>query len=404
LTRCDGRLPAFRGLNSFSANLAAEAALLTLFCLPFHVLLQNRRGNMVPRSPSKKAFTLIELLVVIAIIAILIALLLPAVQQAREAARRTQCRNNLKQLGLGHHNYHDNFKSFAPNINIIWSGPNPTWNTNDRGWGGSQASHLVNLLPYVDQAPLFNGINFNNAATVKPWNQVIGGKQLNATLITLYQCPSESRGGMLATGTNPARAMTSYAGCTGSTFQASNRGCNLATIVGNGGVQFDPNDDGEDWFGRATIGQYARTDTPHSNGISGVIARSSWAANFKDITDGSSNVICMGEVRGICSDALGYWPPNQGGGWADSESLWFSTTPPINFPNCPGENGNPTSGGTGCRHPQNWNTGMGFKSLHVGGAHFLLCDGSVRFISQNISHDVYQMLGDRWDGNPVGDF
>lgn len=359
----------------------------------------------------RKAFTLIELLVVIAIIAILIALLLPAVQQAREAARRSQCRNNLKQLGLGHHNYHDANKSFAPNINIIWTGP--PYTTANRALGGSQASHLVNLLPYVDQVALFKGINFRiaGAATnTKPWNQVINGKQLNATLISIYQCPSESRGGLLGIGpaaaaaTNPVRAMTSYAGSTGSTFLASNQGCNLATIVGNGGARFDPNDDGEDWFGRATIGQYARSDTPHPNGISGVIARSSWAASSRDIKDGTSNVICMGEVRPICSDALGYWAPGTGGGWADSESLWFATTPPINYPNCPGENGNPANGGTGCRSPINWNTGMGFKSTHIGGAHFLMSDGAVRFITQNINHDTYQMLGDRWDQNPVSNF
>ena len=366
---------------------------------------------MSESSVRRKAFTLIELLVVIAIIAILIALLLPAVQQAREAARRSQCRNNLKQLGLAHHNYHDAHKTFAPNINIIWTGP--PYTTANRALGGSQASHLVNLLPYIDQGPLFKGINFNiagAATTTKPWNQIISGRQLNATVIAAYQCPSEHRGSLLGVGpgaaqtNNPIRAMTSYAGCTGSTFLASNQGCNLATIVPSGAPRFDPNGDGEDWFSRATIGQYARSDTPHANGISGVIARSSWAANTRDIKDGTSNVICMGEVRAICSDALGYWRPGTGGGWADSESLWFATTPPINFPNCPGENGNPSTGGAGCRSSINWNTGMGFKSTHAGGAHFLMCDGAVRFITQNINHTTYQMLGDRWDGNQVSDF
>lgn len=360
------------------------------------------------RFRNRTAFTLIELLVVIAIIAILIALLLPAVQQAREAARRTQCKNNLKQLGLAHHNYHDVHKSFAPNINIIWDGP--PWTIAMRRWGGSQASHLVQLLPFMEQANLYQGINFSISATVKPALQTVGGKLVNATVIPGYQCPSEGRGSLLGIGpgvspTNPVRAMTSYAGCTGSTFQASARGCRLSTIVGNGGPLYDANDDGEDWFNRATIGQYARTDTPHPNNISGVIPRSSWAANIRDITDGTSNTILMGEVRGWCSDALGYWAPGGGGGWADSEALWFSTTAPINFPTCPNENGNPGgNGGAGCRNVYSWNTSMGFKSQHIGGAQFLLCDGSVRFLSQNIDHDTYQMLGDRWDGFVVGEF
>src|SRR5712692_7045152 len=178
--------------------------------------------SFVSRALRRSAFTLIELLVVIAIIAVLVALLLPAVQQAREAARRSQCKNNLKQLGLGHHNYHDAYGRFASNINIIWTGP--PYTTANRGWGGSQASHLVNLLPYLDQAPLFNGINFSIAGTIKPWNQIIGGTRLNATVLPVLQCPSESRGPMLAVGpganqtNNPARAMTNYAGCTGSTL------------------------------------------------------------------------------------------------------------------------------------------------------------------------------------------
>ena len=104
------------------------------------------------KATSSKAFTLIELLVVIAIIGVLIALLLPAVQQAREAARRTQCRNNLKQIGLAYHNYHDTFNTFPPGIvsripNNITSSEAGCW-----AWG-------TYILPMVDQAGLYNALN-----------------------------------------------------------------------------------------------------------------------------------------------------------------------------------------------------------------------------------------------------
>ena len=110
------------------------------------------------RSLSRKrsAFTLIELLVVIAIIAILIALLLPAVQQAREAARRTQCKNNLHQLGLALHNYHDVYNQF-PITCFNNSGPGLNWSDSSRG------TYLVRLLPYIEQAALFNALNFGSA-------------------------------------------------------------------------------------------------------------------------------------------------------------------------------------------------------------------------------------------------
>ena len=107
------------------------------------------------KRPAKRrnAFTLIELLVVIAIIAILVALLLPAVQQAREAARRTQCKNNLKQIGLALHNYHDVHQKFPPGA---------FWNNPHRGFSFQQGSMLVHILPYIEQANVFNQIKFAN--------------------------------------------------------------------------------------------------------------------------------------------------------------------------------------------------------------------------------------------------
>ncbi|MBA3312488.1 MAG: DUF1559 domain-containing protein [Planctomycetota bacterium] len=361
-----------------------------------------RRSSARARVPG---FTLIELLVVIAIIAVLIALLLPAVQQAREAARRTQCKNNLKQLGLALHNYHDVFNRFAINTNVIWSGS--PLSTAQRPFYGNQASHLVLLLPFIEQNPLFQRINFAIAATTKPGQQAVDGtKLLDEIIIPMYQCPSDPQSGSLYTGTAPAqpRAMSNYAGSTGSTHQESPAGCNLATIVGTGGTQFDADDDGEDWFDRsAPPNQSAvRTDRSEGNLVSGVIGRTSWSARIGDITDGTSNVIAMGEVRPHCSDALGHWPRGTGGSWANGESFWFSTTAPINFPTCPGEAG--TGAGTGCNALNSWNTSMGFKSKHTGGAHFLFSDGHVVFLSENINHTTYQMLGDRRDGNVTGEF
>ena len=140
-------------------------------------------------------------------------------------------------------------------------------------------------------------------------------------------------------------------------------------------------------------------DCPWPDRISGVFARSTWAARFKQISDGTSKTIAMGEVRGWCSGFL--WNL----GWADSEGLWFATTAPINFPTCPGENGvpnNPGVGGTGCQDTQNaWNVTMGFKSSHSGRAQFVFCDGSVHFLSDGIDQTTYQALGDRHDGVSV---
>jgi prepilin-type N-terminal cleavage/methylation domain-containing protein len=128
-------------------------------------------------------FTLIELLVVIAIIAVLIALLLPAVQQAREAARRTQCRNNLKQLGLALHNYHDNYGRL-PKCVYWYSAPSYTngiaQNPQPRNF-----SWISMILPFIDQGPFYNSINFNAPA----FNQLINGKKLQSFTFPAFRCP-----------------------------------------------------------------------------------------------------------------------------------------------------------------------------------------------------------------------
>ena len=326
-----------------------------------------------------RGFTLIELLVVVAIIAILIALLLPAVQSAREAARRMSCSNNLKQLGIALHNYHDVQKRFP--VNTHYNQPIDEW-----------VSYLVLLLPYIEQTGLESRIDFS---VQNSEDQLIDGTVLRSFVIPVFQCPSETTGKRLTASDGVESGVTNYAGSIGSQIMGSYTNCNLASIVGAG----DVNGDGEDWFGN---GSYIRSDPPgglDSKLVSGVFSRAAWAAKFRDISDGTSNTIAFLEIRPYCTqDDHGYR------GWADSRAMWFATTGPINFPTCPGENGVPPNGGTGCHASTAWNTSMGAKSLHPGGASFCLCDGSVRFISESIDHALYQALGDRRDGVPIGTY
>jgi prepilin-type N-terminal cleavage/methylation domain-containing protein/prepilin-type processing-associated H-X9-DG protein len=325
-------------------------------------------------------FTLIELLVVIAIIAILIALLLPAVQQAREAARRTQCKNNLKQLGLALHNYHDVYGQFAMNH---YDAGNPR---------GNNLTMLVGLLPFIDQGPLFNGIDFRATQNVTLFP--VNGKRLGEYRISGFGCPSDTS---TSQATSQNMAYTSYAPSIGAQLMQSGFGCNLRTVVGAfpAGQGLDPDNDGEDPFDRKN----PRSDTGNPAQISGIFGRglfAPWAAKIRDVTDGTSNTIMMGEIRPTCQ-TFSVW------GWAWPESLWYATTAPINLNTCPGT---ANYGSTPCHNNNgnNWNAAYGFKSLHTGGAQFLLCDGSVRFISENLDRLTYARLGDRHDGGVVGEF
>jgi prepilin-type N-terminal cleavage/methylation domain-containing protein len=320
------------------------------------------------RSRARRAFTLIELLVVIAIIAILIALLLPAVQQAREAARRTQCKNNLKQIGLALHNYHDNFLMFPPEGVI-----GPAWNPAVDHYKGS---NLVKLLPFIDQAPLYNIINFNTI-WAPDWTTpppVMSGPAFTnvSPVIPAYRCPSDTSG--------PAGAYTAaknYAPCVGPNNSSGPNGCPLYTQAPAG------------HFGNGTAWS-GRDGGMNPKAVSGVFSGMAWAARIADITDGTSTTIAFGEMRPECSDHGNH-------GWATVNSSWFMTNSPINWNTCPGEPGY----GAPCNIQNEWQVSMGFKSRHEGGAHFLLSDGSVQFLSENIDYDLYQRLGARSDNRAV---
>ncbi|GIX04757.1 MAG: prepilin-type N-terminal cleavage/methylation domain-containing protein [Planctomycetaceae bacterium] len=325
----------------------------------------------------RRGFTLIELLVVIAIIAILIALLLPAVQQAREAARRTQCRNHLKQIGLALHNYHDNFNMFPPAGIYRFTGNSPVIAGGSAGGTTPlNFSWITLILPYMDQAPLYNSINFN----IPLWGQLINGQQIASTIIPTLLCPSDDGFGA----GNPHRvAWTNYAGA-----------------------------EGYDWH----------TRTAHRiNGIFQMITR----VGIKNITDGTSNTIAVGEVtaRGYQSGPIrtaNRGTKRSGSGAVFRASLLAThsngdiNVGPVMDPEGTPRGGNPANGGWWRASPHAFHPiyiaawGLngewpGPSSPHAGGGHFLLADGSVRFITANIDmgdwpNSAYPADDVRWGG------
>jgi prepilin-type N-terminal cleavage/methylation domain-containing protein len=325
-----------------------------------------------------KGFTLIELLVVIAIIAILIALLLPAVQQAREAARRSQCKNNLKQMGLALHNYHDAYNRFPIGAQV------PLWNANWR-WS---------ILPFVDQAPLYNrttqtpenGRGFN---TFNAWTGTGGYGTANAALhnaiVTAYKCPSSTTDAFLkgtADGFSPGQSTNGVAEI-GMTMD----------YVGIAGSYSDA--------GVAAINKSAVVNTSYGTmGQNGMLPIGI-AQNMKDCTDGTTNTIMIGEDSGLI--ATSDRRKNLSGGWGGMRPVGTS-----------GGDGYGGGGVVTIRYSPNPRTappftGAGFNngpltSFHVGGVHALMTDGSVRFLSDNLSLDTLLALGAINDGTVLGEF
>jgi prepilin-type N-terminal cleavage/methylation domain-containing protein len=306
------------------------------------------------RPGSQSGFTLIELLVVIAIIAVLIALLLPAVQQAREAARRSECKNNLKQIGLALHNYHDTYKCFPAGYYAVYGGAGMNW-----AWGAS-------ILTYLDQGAAFNQLNVGNIALHDATN--------NATMLSImqksysvYRCPSDKG---KATNTNW-------------TFRQGLNGSSVPASTSNYVASNNTNTNKRDASANGVFGNAAPIGLTDLGCI-----------RISDISDGSSNTIAIGErateIGGITLRASIIWGCND----SDENQTTYGTTTTL-----------------GCGGYVMNSDPRGFSSSHEGGAHFLLCDGAVRFISENINHSTdatinstFEYLIGRADNQVVGDF
>lgn len=390
----------------------------------------------------RRAFTLVELLVVIAIIGILIALLLPAVQAAREAARRSTCTNNLKQLGLALNNYNDVY-NHCP----IGQGD---WNQDTNVFAGNgfqgyptdnfpaRGSPMVGLLPFMEQQAVYSQMNFNVESMGINWQQsgpngiipnvgdqlttagVTPGQPPNAigySRIPALVCPSDTKVSVntgwnngaqtWVSGNGAKRFLSNYAPCIGSQ-SITNTGTPISSLTGvspytsqTSGWQQQIVPYGS-WFGTGgRVQGWGFIDQDASQNNSGIFATCYWSSRFQDISDGTSNVIAFGEYRPWCST----WNVTRDGFWG-ANSYWPGTTSaPINMPVCyqePGYLQMVALGFMGNSYLGSNGQGDGFKSSHPSGALFVMADGSVHFLPETINYEIYQRLGDRRDGHDVG--
>jgi prepilin-type N-terminal cleavage/methylation domain-containing protein/prepilin-type processing-associated H-X9-DG protein len=305
------------------------------------------------------AFTLIELLVVLAIIAVLIGLLLPAVQKVREAASRMTCANNLKQVALACHNYHDAVGRFPENTlcNVAQDENAPNW------------SFLARLLPYIEQNNLYRQANI-------PANTIVSSRAEITSQIGIFLCSSDSASNQGPRNTDPCdgylpAGLTSYKGVTGANW--------------GGGPVGSPNWWGTDpqWINPDRNGNYSGID--FGDGI--FWCQNRFAGDMRtlrigDITDGTSNTFLLGEVLG--SKTI--------------DNIWCHALDAV--ATCAIDPNARRADGTDY-DPDDWANVYGFSSSHPGGLQFAFADGSVRFVSNSIPRAVYRALATRAGGEAV---
>ena len=312
-------------------------------------------------SRRRSGFTLVEMLVVIAVLAVLIALLLPAMQGARESARRVQCGNNLRQIGLATAAYVARNDEELP-FGAQW-GNGPTQN---RGTG------LARLLPFLEEKMVFDAIDFKNMTIWVDDMRFPDGRFIRATEIPAFICPSDEKfRGMADT------APCNYAASKGPTAHIDNSGCSCAEALALNQFQIPaPHPPSNYDNTTTTAGPFNRQGVPYG---------------MLQMRDGLSTTIFFGETIPACG-------AHHRQGWLRSNSgQGLSTTlVPINTNTCSTD-----PAASGCARPCNWNYELGYRSRHPGGAMFGFGDGSVHFLPDTIDHLTYQRLGAKSDRQPV---
>ena len=356
---------------------------------------------------SRRGFTLIELLVVIAIIAVLIALLLPAVQAAREAARRSQCVNNLKQIGLAMHNYHSSTNVFpmggsrSNRVYAVGSTSYDDWTT----W----SAHTM-MLPYLEQGPLYNAINFSFSPEETDGVPNAAQGTVVLTIVNGFLCPSDGNAGR--------RNTNSYHGSYGTTTNSNlfynndnnNQGCNgLFTIMMSYGLK-DITDGASntvafaealtgDGRGNGRVGGGGNSPSRYRGNV--VMPATGEPANAR-VFNGSSQQAAI--LAGLQACATSFTPGNiadhRGWRWADG-TTGFTMFNTIMTPN----DSQFRFGGCrfGCSAGCNMDGGFvyGASSNHSGGVNACMGDGSVRFIKDSVSRPTWWALGTRDSGEVV---
>jgi len=331
---------------------------------------------VICQAPSRRrdpGFTLVELLVVIAIMGILVAMLLPAVQAARESARRAQCESNMRQVGVAIHHFQNARKRL----------PIGMWMKRDScddppcdpppPITEAKGTMLLQLLPFLEEEALFDYYDFDE---VDVHNQRMpSGRKIKRHLVSVYVCPSDVSGGLNPWGVG----LSNYVGSAGPLKKSDNGNWRLPCLCTQPYNSFAIKRKGFN-----SPGAFMRNWSKTAEKI----------PRFRTIKDGLSKSIFVGEIRTDC------WSAGRAGWGARNNGCGTATTIiPLNIDTCGDRE--TLAGIDGCKTDCNWNLAAGFKSAHVGGVNFTMGDASVVFLNDDIDHQVYQYLGAVADGHVV---